>query len=303
MASLHCVFVGVFSDLRVDWKTCCIQYNWRAFLCCVLKCAFSLNLAKCMNNHNSAAWLLLIWYFKLSFSLNDLLQSLQMNLFSLSVCFKICTFRFPAETLEWLQKLHLYGLSPVWMRLWIFKLPCSLNDLLHSAQLNGFSPVCVKLWFLSFPIDLVENAQKMHLCGFSPVWIKMCLFKSLPSTKDLKHRVQDILSFVMFSVISKKKFWLKDWIYTNCHYESFLPTTIAVVISRFHSYFFILDWINIYILSIPFHGKGGTLFNLIIIYILDLFRWQMWALSLGSAYPHHIRGADKKLTAPQCGAD
>ena len=120
MASLHCVFVGVFSDLRVDWKTCCIQYNWRAFLCCVLKCAFSLNLTKCMNNHNSEAWLLLIWYFKLSISLNDLLQLLQMNLFSLSVCFKICTFRFPAETLEWLQKLHLYSLSPVWMRLWIF---------------------------------------------------------------------------------------------------------------------------------------------------------------------------------------
>ena len=244
-----------------------------------------------MNNHNSAAWLLL------DFHLVWMICCSQMNLFSLSVCFKICTFRFPAETLEWLQKLHLYGLSPVWMRLWIFKLPCSLNDLLLCATEWFFSSVC-EVVIPSFLIELVDNAQKMHLCGFSPVWIKMCLFKSLPYTKDLKHRVQDILSFVMFPVISKKKFWLKDWIYTNCHYESFLPTTIAVVISRFHSYFFILDWINIYILSIPFHGKGGTLFNLIIIYILDLFRWKMWALSLGSTYPHHIRGADKKLTAP-----
>ena len=73
-ASLHCVFVGVFSDLRVDWKTCCIQYNWRAFLCCVLKCAFSLNLPKCMNNHNwyiSAPFLQCdyFWYDILSFHL------------------------------------------------------------------------------------------------------------------------------------------------------------------------------------------------------------------------------------------
>ena len=144
---------------------------------------------------------------------------------------------------------------PVWMRLWIFKLPCSLNDLLHSAQLNGFSPVCVKLWFLSFPIDLVENAQKMHLCGFSPVWIKMCLFKSLPSTKDLKHRVQDIRSSQKRSFDWRTGFTLTA--ITRVSYQPQLLWWFQDFTLTFSS------WINIYILSIAFHGKGGTLFNLI----------------------------------------
>ena len=127
----------------------------------------------------------------------------------------------------WLNALpqcwHLYGLSPVWVRMWFCKLPLWLNPLPQCWHLYGLSPVWVRMCFCKSPLWLNPLPQCWHLNGLSPVWVRMWVFNSpldlnrLPQcwhsngfwSRTCEWIAIEIQSFVTEHLLT---FWLSSWL-------------------------------------------------------------------------------------------
>jgi len=82
------------------------------------------------------------------------------------------------NVLDWLKLLlhseHLYGFSPVWIRMWTFRIPDRLNVLSHIRHLYGFSPVWTLRCLSKFERWLNALSHTWHSYGLSPLWILLC---------------------------------------------------------------------------------------------------------------------------------
>lgn len=77
-------------------------------------------------------------------------------------CLFWCFFRLlGSENLSG-QSKHWYGLSPVWMFLWIFRFQNCENFLPQMVQPYGLSPVCVLRWDSKFAGELKTLLQNLQ---------------------------------------------------------------------------------------------------------------------------------------------
>ena len=95
-----------------------------------------------------------------------------------------CLLQFDDWLKDFLQCLHVYGFSPVWVRSCCLKVDESLKDFRQCLHVCGFSPV----WVLSCRLQLDDwlkgFLQCLHVYGFFPVWVRSCRLQSDDQLKD-----------------------------------------------------------------------------------------------------------------------
>ena len=84
---------------------------------------------------------------------------------------------------------HLYGRSPVCLRLWILSVLARRKDAPHVSHWNGLSLLCRRMWSFKCPcvVKRLSHPSYSHLYGFSPVWILRWVLRLPFSVKDLVH--------------------------------------------------------------------------------------------------------------------
>ena len=96
-----------------------------------------------------------------------------------------CVFRLLFLLKLFPHTRHRWGLSPVWVTLWVSMSPFRLNRRPQSAHWYGRSPVWILMCKVKAPLCLNFTPHSLHWYGFSPVWILTWSFKWLDSLKRL----------------------------------------------------------------------------------------------------------------------
>ena len=131
-------------------------------------------------------WIFLIWREAELLVLKNLLQ--KEHLYGRSpVWVRRCCVKLPFCVKAFSHTEHRNGLSPVWTLMWFAKLDLFWKDLWHKEHLYGCSPVWVRRWSVKWPFCLKALSHTEHANGLSPVWTLMCSVKLDLPLKDLPH--------------------------------------------------------------------------------------------------------------------
>ena len=95
-------------------------------------------------------------------SLKDFPHDSQSNNFSL-LCVYWCLLKTPGSLQSKEHNWHLWGLSPVWTRMWLFSPLEYLNDLSHILHSNGFTSWWRFLWFIISLSNLKSEPQSWNV--------------------------------------------------------------------------------------------------------------------------------------------
>ena len=98
---------------------------------------------------------------------------------------------------DWLNAFshtwHLYGFSPLWIRLCTTRSRDVVNRLLQTVHSNGFSPEWLRLCTASWLLSTKHLPHSMHL--YLPAWIFIWLHRPYRDEKRFSHWVHKYLSF------------------------------------------------------------------------------------------------------------
>ena len=143
-------------------------YVWVSSLLCDLRCDFKWSaLANFFSQKLQKCFLSDLWIVSCFLTADFVGKLLEQNEHKNgrfpSLCFHILWAVKALDTLkDSLHSLHLKGLTPLCILMWVFRDVSWLNALPQVWQTKGLSPVCFLMWFCSWNMRLKYFPQKLH---------------------------------------------------------------------------------------------------------------------------------------------
>ena len=107
------------------------------------------------------------WYFNACWKRNDLLQTSQINFFSLECFASSCDFNLATKGKPVPQSLQIHGYFPECLYWWYFKRVGVEYNLLHTSQINFLQ--CTLRWSFNLGEEGKPRPQCSQWCGYTRV--------------------------------------------------------------------------------------------------------------------------------------